>query len=76
MNVRYTVGVNEYKRMITQVRDAFLVDVFEGGALNMIYCEVERSIVGAAIPMENAEFGELGKSWRLTIFVSVAKLGF
>lgn len=51
MDVRYTVGKNEYKRMTTgELRDAFLVDLFEDGELNLLYCEVERSIVGAAVP--------------------------
>jgi len=51
MNVRYTVGENEYKRMTTQeLRDAFLVDLFEEGRLNLLYVEVERVIVGAAVP--------------------------
>ena len=51
MNMRYTVGKNEYQRMTTQeLRDAFLIDLFEEGKLNLLYCEVERSIVGAAVP--------------------------
>ena len=51
MNVRYTVGKNEYKRMTTQeLREAFLVDLFEDGKLNLLYYEVERAIVGAAVP--------------------------
>ena len=32
MDVRYTVGKNEYKRMTTdELREAFLVDLFEAG---------------------------------------------
>lgn len=51
MDVRYTVGKNEYKRMTTgELRDAFLVDLFEEGKINLLYCEVERAIVGAAVP--------------------------
>lgn len=51
MDVRYTVGVNEYKRMTTaELREAFVADLFETGKLNLLYCEVERSIVGAAVP--------------------------
>jgi 5-keto 4-deoxyuronate isomerase len=34
MNTRYTVGTNEYKRMTTgELRDAFLVDLFEAGTI-------------------------------------------
>ena len=36
MNTRYTVGTNEYKRMTTgELRDAFLVDLFEAGTIFM-----------------------------------------
>ncbi|MEX0332286.1 MAG: 5-dehydro-4-deoxy-D-glucuronate isomerase [Puniceicoccaceae bacterium] len=55
METRYTVGVGEYKRMTTdELRAAFLIDLFEDGALNLIYCEVERSVVGAAVPRESS----------------------
>jgi 4-deoxy-L-threo-5-hexosulose-uronate ketol-isomerase len=33
-----------------ELREAFLVDLFEDGKLNLLYCEVERAIVGAAVP--------------------------
>lgn len=52
MNVRYTVGKNEFERMTTdELRDAFLVDLFEEGKLNLLYCETERAVVGAAVPV-------------------------
>ena len=55
MDVRYTVGKNEYRRMTTQeLRDAFLVNLFEEGKLNLLYVEVERSIIGAAVPNAGA----------------------
>jgi len=51
MNTRYTIGQNEYKRMTTdELRDAFLVDLFEDGKMNFLYCEVERGVVGAVVP--------------------------
>ncbi|MGJ8640816.1 MAG: hypothetical protein ACSHYA_15610 [Opitutaceae bacterium] len=51
MKFRYTVGINEYKRMDTQeLRDAFQINLFEEGKLNLLYCEVERGIIGAAVP--------------------------
>ncbi|MDF7825934.1 5-dehydro-4-deoxy-D-glucuronate isomerase [Pontiellaceae bacterium B12227] len=51
MDVRYTVGKNEYKRMTTnELCGAFQVDLFEEGSINLLYCEVERSIIGAAVP--------------------------
>ena len=52
MNTRYTTGKTEYASMSTkQLRDAFLIDLFEDDMLNMLYCEIERSIVGAAVPI-------------------------
>lgn len=61
MDIRYTVGVGEYKRMNTQeLRDAFMIDLFEKGALNLLYCEVERAVVGAAVPGESALVLEAG----------------
>ncbi|AKJ65646.1 5-dehydro-4-deoxy-D-glucuronate isomerase [Kiritimatiella glycovorans] len=53
MKVRYTVGKGEYRRMTSaELREAFLVDLFEDGALNLLYCEVERAIIGAAVPTD------------------------
>ena len=52
MKVRYTVGKNEYSRMNTQeLRDAFLFDsLFPEDQIELVYCEVERSILGSAVP--------------------------
>ncbi len=62
METRYTVGKNEYKGMTTaELRDAFQVDLFEAGKLNLLYCEVERGIIGAAIPTDTALSLEAGK---------------
>ena len=42
MDIRYTVGLGEYKRMTTQeLRDEFLIELFEGGALSLLFREVE-----------------------------------
>ena len=63
MDTRYTVGVNEYKRMSTaELRDAFMVDLFEEGRLNLLYCEVEGSVVGAAVPTNASLALEAGKA--------------
>ncbi len=77
MDVRYTVGKNEYKRMTTQeMRDAFLVEsLFEEGALNMLYCEVERSIVAAAVPTAAALTLEAGKELAADYFCQRREVG-
>jgi 4-deoxy-L-threo-5-hexosulose-uronate ketol-isomerase len=39
--------------MSTQaLRDAFLVDVFEPGKANLLYCEMERVVVGGIVPTQ------------------------
>lgn len=76
MNVRYTVGKNEYRGMSTQeLRDAFLVDLFEDGRLNLLYCEVERSIVGAAVPISGTLLLEAGKELAADYFCQRREVG-
>ena len=76
MDVRYTVGKNEYKRMTTQeMRDAFLVDLFEDGKLNLLYTEVERSIIGAAVPTGEALTLEAGKELAADYFCQRREVG-
>ena len=52
MDVRYTVGRNEYRRMTTEeLRAAFLnTALCEAGKVKLMYCEVERGIAGFAVP--------------------------
>jgi 4-deoxy-L-threo-5-hexosulose-uronate ketol-isomerase len=76
MDVRYTVGKNEYKHMTTQdLRDSFLVDLFEAGKLNLLYTEVERSIVGAAVPTAEALVLEAGKELAADYFCQRREVG-
>lgn len=76
MDVRYTVGKNEYKRMSTdELRETFLVDLFEDGALNLLYCEVERSIIGAAVPTSGSLALEAGKELAADYFCQRRELG-
>ena len=76
MNVRYTVGKNEYKRMTTQeLREAFLVSLFEEGKLNLLYCEVERAIVGAAVPTHGSLTLEAGKELAADFFCQRREVG-
>jgi len=74
--MRYTVGKNEYQRMSTQeLRDAFLVDLFEEGKLNLLYCEVERSIVGAAVPTTGSLMLNSGKAMAADYFCQRREIG-
>lgn len=76
MDVRYTVGQNEYKRMTTQeLREAFMVDLFETGKLNLLYCEVERGIIGAAVPTSGSLKLEAGKELAADYFCQRREVG-
>lgn len=76
MDVRYTIGRNEYKHMSTQeLRDTFLVDLFEDGKLNLIYSEVERAIAGAAVPVSGALTLEAGKELAADYFCQRREIG-
>ena len=76
MDVRYTIGKDEYKRMTTdELRDAFLVDLFEAGKVNLLYCEVERAIVGAAVPTGSALKLEAGKELAADYFCQRREVG-
>ena len=44
-----------------ELRDSFLISLFETGKLNLLYCEVERGIVGAAVPTDSSLSLEAGK---------------
>ena len=76
MDTRYTVGRNEYQRMTTpELRDAFMIDLFETGKVNLLYCEVERSIVGAAVPTEASLQLEAGKELAADFFCQRREVG-
>ncbi|MDF7800993.1 5-dehydro-4-deoxy-D-glucuronate isomerase [Pontiellaceae bacterium B1224] len=76
MDVRYTIGKNEYKKMTTaELRESFLVDLFEAGKLNLLYTEVERSIVGAAVPTVAALKLEAGKELAADYFCQRREVG-
>jgi len=52
MDVRYLADQTRFERMNTnEVRDSFLVeDLFEAGAVQLVYSDVDRAIVGSAVP--------------------------
>lgn len=76
MNMRYTVGLEEYKAMDTQaLRSAFLVDLFETGKWNLLYCELDRCILGAAVPMEEPLALEAGREMACDFFCQRREVG-
>ncbi|PHV70967.1 5-dehydro-4-deoxy-D-glucuronate isomerase [Sporanaerobium hydrogeniformans] len=56
MEVRYSIGPNEAKKMTTEeLRENFLIqDLFVPGEIKMLYSHVDRIIVGAAVPTQGA----------------------
>jgi 4-deoxy-L-threo-5-hexosulose-uronate ketol-isomerase len=56
LEVRYTYNPDYYKRMNSEeLRKNFLVDsLFKPGELNLIYTDVDRSIIGSAVPVNKA----------------------
>ena len=54
MEFLYTADRERYRRMTTgELRDAYLVkDMFVSGEVSLTYTDVDRSIVGSAVPLE------------------------
>lgn len=77
MDVRYAVGVNEYKRMTTpELRKTFLVDnLFNEGRLDLLYCETERVVLGSAVPAAGVLTLDGGKELASETFCKRRELG-
>ncbi|WP_370979341.1 5-dehydro-4-deoxy-D-glucuronate isomerase [Agaribacterium sp. ZY112] len=77
MQVRYTAGKDAYSRMNTQeLRSTFLLDqLFAKGEIALTYCEVERSIVGSAVPTEAELVLEAGTELAADFFCERRELG-
>ena len=77
MEVRYTTGKNEYRRMTTEeLRAAFLnTKLYEKGKVNLMYCEVERGIAGFAVPTTKPLGLPAGKELASDYFCERRELG-
>ena len=77
MEVRYTTGKNEYRRMTTEeLRAAFLnTKLYEKGKVNLMYCEVERGIAGFAVPTAKPLGLPAGKELASDYFCERRELG-
>ncbi len=54
MEVRYAPNIENYKRMTTsELRNAFLVNsLFAPGEIKMVYSDVDRAVIGSAVPVK------------------------
>jgi len=77
MDVRYTADAIRFMHMSTQdVRDSFLVDsLFTTETLTMLYCDVDRVIVGSAVPMKKPLCLESAPELRADTFCERRELG-
>lgn len=76
MDIRYTIGKKEYARTTTEeLRDTFLVDLFDPGKLNLLYCEVERAVIGAAVPVKESLSLEAGTELAADYFCQRREIG-
>lgn len=77
MKVRYTVGKNEYSRMNTkELREAFLFDtLFPEDQIELAYCEVERSIIGSAVPTKGELVLQAGEELASDFFCQRREVG-
>lgn len=56
MQVRYSADKNTYKRMTTdELRSSFLVEnLFQDGTVQTLYSDVDRAIIGSAVPLNSS----------------------
>ena len=77
MNTKYTVSVNEYKRMNTsELRETFLLDdLHKQGELELIYWEIDRTVIGSAVPTTSDLVLEAGKEIASNYFCERREIG-
>jgi 4-deoxy-L-threo-5-hexosulose-uronate ketol-isomerase len=77
MKTRYTADNIRYKTMTTQeLREAFLIDtLFKEDEVEMIYCEVERSVTGSAVPVNKVLTLDAGKELAANYFCERREVG-
>lgn len=77
METRYSVDQVRFQRMSTEeVRQAFLVDkLFEPGAVQLIYSEVDRVIIGSVVPAKKSLSLPAGKELASDYFTQRREIG-
>ena len=77
MDVRYTADAVRYTRMTTEeLRESFLVDtLFAEDTITMVYSDVDRAIVGSAVPASKTLSLESAPELRADTFCERRELG-
>ena len=77
MELRYTADPNRFTRMNTQeIRENFLVDsLFTPDSIPMVYCDVDRTIIGSAVPAKKPLTLESAPELRAETFCERRELG-
>lgn len=77
MEVRYSIGPNEVKRMTTEeIRKEFLISkVFKEDEVIMVYSHIDRMITGGACPVSSKLKLEAGKEIGAEFFLQRRELG-
>ena len=76
MHVRHSPDDVRFQRMTNQeVRDAFLVDLYEEGVLKLVYWDYDRTIVGSAVPTNETLNLPAGKEIAADYFCERRELG-
>jgi 4-deoxy-L-threo-5-hexosulose-uronate ketol-isomerase len=77
MNVRYTADPARLERMSSaEVRESFLVDtLFPEDRIAMVYCDLDRAIVGSAVPATRTLSLESAPELRAATFCERRELG-
>ena len=54
MEVRYSPDKNGFEMMTTEeLREAFLIELFEENTIQLVYSDIDRSISGSAVPLKD-----------------------
>jgi len=77
MKIRYAADKVRYKSMTTaELRESFLISgLFAPGKITLEYCEIERVIVGSAVPAEKPLKLEAGKELAASYFCERREAG-
>lgn len=78
MQVRNVADQVRYKRMNTEeLRESYAVEnLFNPGVIDLLYTDVDRAIIGSAVPTNSELFWKQPKKrWRQIILLNVVKSG-